>query len=80
MNKKGNQNKAVIDAFDRQIHSGALSITFSRRDIIEGYVLGMLRSDHIVSKLDLHNGYRTLKIDIFKKDGVVTHARGRFLK
>lgn len=79
MKKKRNQNK-VLDTFDKQIHSGTLSITFSRRDIIESYVLGILQSDRIVSKVDLHNGYKTLKIDIFKKNGVITHSRAKFIK
>lgn len=77
---KAKANQAVISTFHENIHTGVMSITFSRRDIIEGYMTGKLPFDRLVSNMDLHSGYSGLKVEIFKKDGVVTHARETFIK
>lgn len=77
---KAKTNQAVINTFQENIHTGVMSIIFSRRDIIEGYMTGKLPFERIVSNMDLHSGYSGVKVEIFKKDGVITHARETFIK
>lgn len=73
------RKKNVISTL-RKIDTGVISTTFSRRDIIEGYILGNLPMNQIVSKLDLHSDYSSVKVEIFKQDGAITHAKATFIK
>lgn len=77
---KAHQNSAVMDTFKQRIHTGVMTLTFSRRDIIEAYMLGKFPYDDAVAKLDLHSGNIGLMLQIFKKDGVITHAEQNYLR
>ena len=66
------KNKQRFDAINTQIRSGVI---FSRRDVIEGYMMGSFPFDRIASKLDLHSGYTGVKIEISVKDDMYTFAR-----
>lgn len=83
MFKRIHPNKKLLKLFNKNIQTGTLTLTFNRRDIIEGHVLGMLPFDNIVSKLDLHSGYSGVQIQLRKKDGVCMvpqEARITYLK
>jgi len=70
--KRVHTNRKLLNMFNENVHTGTLTLVFSRRDIIEGHMLGMLPFDNIVSKLDLHSGYTGLQIQLTKKDGMYT--------
>lgn len=72
LKKRIHTNRELLNMFNNNVQNGTLTLTFSRRDIIEGHMLGMLPFDNIVSKLDLHSGYTGLQIQISKKDGMYT--------
>lgn len=71
MSKKATKNLSLLNMFNNDIKTGVITLTFNRREIIEGYMLGVLPFERIVSKLDLHSGYSGLKVEISKKDGVI---------
>lgn len=78
---KATLNEVVTKTFFSDAFQDAtMTLSFNRRDIIEGYMTGKLPFDDLVSNLDLHSGYSGLKVKFFKTNGVVTHTTQIYLK